>query len=99
MNTYVFTVDIYSADCVHTHAIELVAEFSFTPFIKGAKDEHGQPLEPDEPECFDIGEITPNNSNPSVLEMTLAEHFNTLGDYDQLIETIRNDDISWGVKP
>ena len=89
-NNFVFNVEVYSADICAGIEIELVANWTYTPFSRGYR-EGGMQMEPDEEETFEINSITPNDTVPSPLAVLVADHFNSCEDFESLIETIKFD--------
>ena len=89
---YVFSTEVYCAGLNYSLEIELVADVNYYPGCKGSRDEYGQPIEPDDDEEFEVCGITSNQTNPTELQLKVAEHFNELDDYGQLIDQMKNDD-------
>jgi hypothetical protein len=94
MYSYVSTAEIYCSDLNHSKEIELTVAYDYRPACKGARGEHGEPLEPDTDEEFEVTSIAPNNLKPDNIEILVASYFDQLDDYDQLIDAIKNEDVS-----
>lgn len=47
--------------CLEPESIEFefCIEYKYMPFCKGSTGEHGEPLEPDEDACNEVGAVTP----------------------------------------
>ena len=90
MNAFVFNVKIDCPEMDYAYTVELVANWSYTPFSAGARED-GVPIEPDEPECFEVDSIAANDRFPSPVDVDIAEELTACGDFDKLIEAIKED--------
>ena len=90
MSEFIFSVEVYCHDIGYSKEIELVADWTYTPASKGARED-GVPMEPDEPEEFEINSITSNSTVPDPLEISILEEMNSCADCGELVEAIKLD--------
>jgi len=91
MSSYVFSVELYS-ESFPTKEIELVANYTYTPFSRGLR-EYGVQMEPDEEEELEINSLKSNSTYPDPLELAIVEFYNDSEDFSELIEAIKNEHL------
>ena len=65
--------------------IEIVAVFKFQPFIRGDRETEDVQAE------LIIDRVEPSSLVPCDIEITLADHYNSCANWDELKESIRID--------
>ena len=90
MSKFVFVETVDSSVFSDTLEIELVVDYDYQPYERGARED-GVPMEPDTEEGYEINSIAPNDSEPSLLALAFAEHYLSCGDMDELMASIEED--------
>ena len=93
MSQYLFSVEVYCHELGYSKEIEIVADWTYTPFSRGAR-EGGLAIEPDEEESFEIDHISLNSTTPDPLELAVLEEFESCADFEALVEAIKTDAIN-----
>ena len=87
-NKFIFNVEVYCSEMDYSREVELVADWTYSPFWPGSR-EGGMQMEPDEPESYEISDITCNSTVPDPLELAVLAEIESCANFEGLEEVIR----------